>query len=37
LPCGKSQGLPIGLQLVAPHFREDLLIRAGHAYQRAAA
>jgi amidase len=34
LPCGKSEGLPVGLQLVAPHFREDLLIRVAHAYQR---
>jgi aspartyl-tRNA(Asn)/glutamyl-tRNA(Gln) amidotransferase subunit A len=28
-----SQGLPVGLQLMAPHFREDLLFRAAHAYQ----
>jgi amidase len=34
IPCGKSDGLPVGLQLVAPHFREDLLIRVAHAYQR---
>ncbi|CAH2406135.1 amidase family protein [Mesorhizobium escarrei] len=34
IPCGKSEGLPIGMQLVAPHFREDLLIQAAHAYQR---
>ena len=33
IPCGKSGGLPIGLQLVAPYFREDQLIRAAHAYQ----
>lgn len=34
LPCGHSRdGLPIGLQLVARHLREDLLIRAGVAYQ----
>jgi amidase len=33
VPCGKSEGLPIGLQLVGPHFREDLLIRVAHAYQ----
>jgi aspartyl-tRNA(Asn)/glutamyl-tRNA(Gln) amidotransferase subunit A len=30
-----GQGLPIGMQLLAPHFREDLLIRATHAYQQA--
>jgi amidase len=35
LPCGKSEGLPVGLQLVAPHFREDVLIRVAHALQRA--
>ncbi len=35
IPCGKSDGLPVGLQLVAPHFREDLLVRVAHAYQRA--
>jgi amidase len=33
IPCGKSDGLPVGLQLVAPLFREDLLIRVAHAYQ----
>jgi len=25
--------MPVGLQLTAPHFREDELIRAAHAYQ----
>jgi amidase len=35
IPCGKSDGMPVGLQLVAPDFREDLLIQAAHAYQRA--
>jgi amidase len=35
IPCGISEGLPVGLQLVAPHFREDLLIKVAHAYQRA--
>ncbi len=35
IPCGKSEGLPVGLQLVAPRFREDLLIRVAHAFQRA--
>lgn len=33
IPCGKSAGLPIGLMLVAPHFREDLLLRAAYAYE----
>ncbi|MDP6707609.1 MAG: amidase family protein [Alphaproteobacteria bacterium] len=35
VPCGKSGGLPVGLQLVGPYFREDLLIRVAHGYQRA--
>jgi amidase len=35
IPCGKSQGLPIGLMLVAPFFREDQLFRAAYAYQHA--
>lgn len=29
-----SGGLPVGMQLIAPHFREDLLLRAAHAYQQ---
>jgi aspartyl-tRNA(Asn)/glutamyl-tRNA(Gln) amidotransferase subunit A len=35
VPCGFSEGLPVGLQLVAPSWREDLLIGAGHGYQQA--
>ncbi len=35
VPCGfDKQGLPIGMQLFAPAFREDVLLRAGHAYQQ---
>jgi amidase len=34
IPCGNVNGLPVGLQLVAPHFREDVLIRVAHAFQR---
>jgi Asp-tRNA(Asn)/Glu-tRNA(Gln) amidotransferase A subunit family amidase len=34
IPCGFTKaGLPVGLQLVAPRFREDLLLRVGTAYQ----
>ena len=33
VPCAGVSGMPIGLQLTAPHFREDELIRAAHAYQ----
>ena len=34
VPCGFSAGLPVGLQLVAATWREDLAITAGHGYQR---
>lgn len=34
VPCGfTSEGLPVGLQLVAPQYREDLALRAAHAFQ----
>jgi aspartyl-tRNA(Asn)/glutamyl-tRNA(Gln) amidotransferase subunit A len=34
-PCGFDQaGMPIGMQLMGPHFREDLLFQAAHAYQQ---
>lgn len=37
LPCGtSSEGLPIGLQLLAPPFAEDRLLRAARMYERAA-
>jgi aspartyl-tRNA(Asn)/glutamyl-tRNA(Gln) amidotransferase subunit A len=29
-----QQGLPVGMQLMAPHFREDLLLGAAHTYQQ---
>ena len=29
-----GKGLPVGLQLIAPHFREDLLFKTTHAYQQ---
>ena len=36
MPCGFTErGLPIGFQLVGPHLGEDVLLRAGHAYQQA--
>jgi aspartyl-tRNA(Asn)/glutamyl-tRNA(Gln) amidotransferase subunit A len=37
LPCGfDEQGLPIGLQLLGPAFGEDVVLRTGHVYERAA-
>ncbi|PJF42161.1 MAG: Asp-tRNA(Asn)/Glu-tRNA(Gln) amidotransferase GatCAB subunit A [Candidatus Thermofonsia Clade 1 bacterium] len=36
VPCGfNRQGLPIGLQLVAPYSAESRLLRAAHAYEQA--
>ncbi len=36
VPCGfDDNNLPIGLQLIAPAFHEDSLLRAGHAYEQA--
>jgi aspartyl-tRNA(Asn)/glutamyl-tRNA(Gln) amidotransferase subunit A len=35
VPCGfTSDGLPVGLQIVAPHLHESALLRIGHAYQQ---
>ncbi|CAI2717791.1 Asp-tRNA(Asn)/Glu-tRNA(Gln) amidotransferase subunit GatA [Nitrospina watsonii] len=34
IPCGLSQGgLPIGLQLMGPHFDEAMLLNVGHRFQ----
>ncbi|GAA1900802.1 hypothetical protein GCM10009753_33040 [Streptantibioticus ferralitis] len=33
LPCGESDGLPIGLMLVGRHFDEATVHRAAHAYE----
>jgi len=35
IPCGLSEGLPVGLQLVGPQFSENALFRIGHALERA--
>jgi aspartyl-tRNA(Asn)/glutamyl-tRNA(Gln) amidotransferase subunit A len=37
IPCGLSEGLPVGLQLLGPQFSENTLFRAGHALERALA
>jgi aspartyl-tRNA(Asn)/glutamyl-tRNA(Gln) amidotransferase subunit A len=35
IPCGLSDGLPVGFQLIGRQFSENLLFRAGHALERA--
>jgi aspartyl-tRNA(Asn)/glutamyl-tRNA(Gln) amidotransferase subunit A len=36
IPCGFTEGgLPIGLQIAGPHWREDLVLRVAHAYEQA--
>jgi aspartyl-tRNA(Asn)/glutamyl-tRNA(Gln) amidotransferase subunit A len=36
VPCGFTQaGLPIGLQIAGPPWREDLVLRLAHAYEQA--
>jgi aspartyl-tRNA(Asn)/glutamyl-tRNA(Gln) amidotransferase subunit A len=35
LPCGLTDGLPIGMQLIAAKGAEDILCRAGHAFEDA--
>jgi len=35
IPCGLSEGLPVGLQLVGPQFSENALFRTAHALEGA--
>jgi aspartyl-tRNA(Asn)/glutamyl-tRNA(Gln) amidotransferase subunit A len=35
LPCGLSDGLPVGLQVMAPTMRDELLYRVGGALEAA--
>jgi aspartyl-tRNA(Asn)/glutamyl-tRNA(Gln) amidotransferase subunit A len=36
VPCGFTKsGLPIGLQIAGPHWREDLVLRLAHVYESA--
>jgi aspartyl-tRNA(Asn)/glutamyl-tRNA(Gln) amidotransferase subunit A len=34
VPCGFVQDLPVGLQIVGPHFSEARVLNAAHAFQR---
>jgi aspartyl-tRNA(Asn)/glutamyl-tRNA(Gln) amidotransferase subunit A len=35
IPCGLSDGLPVGFQLIGPQFAENTLFRVGHALEQA--
>lgn len=35
VPCGFSDGLPVGLQIVGRHFEDNLVLRAARAYEKA--
>jgi amidase len=35
VPCGTSEGLPVGLMLIGRHFEEATLYRAAHAFETA--
>jgi aspartyl-tRNA(Asn)/glutamyl-tRNA(Gln) amidotransferase subunit A len=37
VPCGRSEGLPVGLQIMGPHFRDDQVIDVAAAYEQGAA
>ena len=38
VPCGFTQtGLPIGLQIAGPHWREDMVLQLAYAYEQATA
>jgi amidase len=35
VPCGQTDGLPIGLMLIGRHFDESAVLRAAHTYEQA--
>jgi aspartyl-tRNA(Asn)/glutamyl-tRNA(Gln) amidotransferase subunit A len=35
IPCGLSNGLPVGLQIIGPQFSESTIFRVAHALERA--
>jgi aspartyl-tRNA(Asn)/glutamyl-tRNA(Gln) amidotransferase subunit A len=34
IPCGFANGLPVGLQIIGPHFAESKVLSVAHGYQR---
>ncbi len=37
VPCGESKGMPVGLQLIGPHLKEQAILNAAHALEKARA
>ncbi len=35
VPCGFSNGLPLGLQIIGNHFDEATIYKVAHAYEQA--
>jgi aspartyl-tRNA(Asn)/glutamyl-tRNA(Gln) amidotransferase subunit A len=35
VPCGFVDGLPVGLQVIAPRFEDARIFRVAHAYEQA--
>ena len=35
VPCGQDAGLPVGLQIMAPWFKEELMFQAAYTYEQA--
>jgi aspartyl-tRNA(Asn)/glutamyl-tRNA(Gln) amidotransferase subunit A len=35
VPCGVSDGLPVGLQVIGPRFQDGRVLRVAHAYEQA--
>jgi len=35
LPCGRSNGLPVGLQVLAPQWGENVALRVARTYEQA--
>jgi aspartyl-tRNA(Asn)/glutamyl-tRNA(Gln) amidotransferase subunit A len=35
VPCGFSDGLPVGLQVIGPRFQDGRVLRVAHAYEQA--
>jgi aspartyl-tRNA(Asn)/glutamyl-tRNA(Gln) amidotransferase subunit A len=34
VPCGFTDGLPVGLQVLAPHLREDLMLQVAYSFEQ---